>query len=47
VVLRYLPEVGVHIVAGSEDNIKVTYPRDLAIAEALLTQKTASRARPA
>ena len=36
VVLRYLPEVGVHIVAGSEDNIKVTYPRDLAIAEALL-----------
>jgi 2-C-methyl-D-erythritol 4-phosphate cytidylyltransferase len=38
VVLRYLPEVGVHIVAGSEDNIKVTYPRDLAIAEALLKQ---------
>jgi 2-C-methyl-D-erythritol 4-phosphate cytidylyltransferase len=36
VVLHYLPEVGVHIVAGSEDNIKVTYPRDLAIAEALL-----------
>jgi 2-C-methyl-D-erythritol 4-phosphate cytidylyltransferase len=38
VVLRYLPEVGVHIVAGSEDNIKVTYPRDLAIAEALLNR---------
>jgi 2-C-methyl-D-erythritol 4-phosphate cytidylyltransferase len=38
VVLRYLPDVGVHIVPGSEDNIKVTYPRDLAIAEALLTQ---------
>jgi 2-C-methyl-D-erythritol 4-phosphate cytidylyltransferase len=38
VVLRYLPEVGVHLVAGSEDNIKVTYPRDLAIAEALLTK---------
>jgi 2-C-methyl-D-erythritol 4-phosphate cytidylyltransferase len=44
VVLRYLPEVGVHIVAGSEDNIKVTYPRDLAIAEALLTR---ANARPA
>jgi 2-C-methyl-D-erythritol 4-phosphate cytidylyltransferase len=39
VVLRYLPEIGVHIVAGSEDNIKVTYPRDLAIAEALLTNR--------
>jgi 2-C-methyl-D-erythritol 4-phosphate cytidylyltransferase len=40
VVLRYLPDVGVHIVAGSEDNIKVTYPRDLAIAEALLAQRS-------
>jgi 2-C-methyl-D-erythritol 4-phosphate cytidylyltransferase len=36
VVLRYLPDVPVHIVAGSERNIKVTYPGDLAIAEALL-----------
>jgi 2-C-methyl-D-erythritol 4-phosphate cytidylyltransferase len=36
VVLRYLPEVPVHIVAGSESNIKVTYPGDLAVAEALL-----------
>lgn len=36
VVLRYLPEVPVHVVAGSERNIKVTYPADLAIAEALL-----------
>jgi 2-C-methyl-D-erythritol 4-phosphate cytidylyltransferase len=36
VVLRYLPDVPVHIVRGSEHNIKVTYPNDLAIAEALL-----------
>jgi 2-C-methyl-D-erythritol 4-phosphate cytidylyltransferase len=36
VVLRYLPDVQVHIVLGSERNIKVTYPGDLAIAEALL-----------
>lgn len=35
VVLRYLPETPVHIVAGSETNIKITYPNDLAIAEAL------------
>ena len=36
VVLRYLPGVPVHVVQGSERNIKVTYPADLAIAEALL-----------
>ena len=36
VVLRYLPEVDVHIVPGSERNIKITYPQDLAVAEALL-----------
>jgi 2-C-methyl-D-erythritol 4-phosphate cytidylyltransferase len=36
VVLRYLPDVPVHVVPGSESNIKVTYPLDLAIAEALL-----------
>jgi 2-C-methyl-D-erythritol 4-phosphate cytidylyltransferase len=35
VVLRYLPSVPVHIVEGSERNIKVTYPGDLALAEAL------------
>jgi 2-C-methyl-D-erythritol 4-phosphate cytidylyltransferase len=37
VVLRYLPGVPVHVVPGSESNIKVTYPGDLAVAEALLT----------
>jgi 2-C-methyl-D-erythritol 4-phosphate cytidylyltransferase len=36
VVLRYLPDTPVHIVPGSETNLKVTYPTDLAIAEALL-----------
>jgi len=42
VVLRYLPDTPVHVVPGSESNIKVTYPADLAIAEALLRN-----ARPA
>jgi len=37
VVLRYLPDVEVHIVPGSERNIKITYPQDLAVAEALLS----------
>ena len=36
VVLRYLPGVDVHIVPGSERNLKVTYPQDLAVAGALL-----------
>jgi 2-C-methyl-D-erythritol 4-phosphate cytidylyltransferase len=36
VVLRYLPGVDVHIVPGSERNLKITYPQDLAVAEALL-----------
>jgi ribitol-5-phosphate 2-dehydrogenase (NADP+) / D-ribitol-5-phosphate cytidylyltransferase len=36
VVLRYLPDVPVHVVAGNERNIKVTYPADLAVAEVLL-----------
>ena len=38
VVLRYLPDVAVHIVPGSERNIKITYPQDLAVAEALLSE---------
>ena len=37
VVMRYLPGVPVHIVPGSERNIKITYPHDLAVAEALLS----------
>jgi 2-C-methyl-D-erythritol 4-phosphate cytidylyltransferase len=38
VVLRYLPGVEVHIVPGSERNLKITYPGDLAVAEALLAE---------
>lgn len=40
VVLRYLPDIPVHIVPGSELNLKVTYPADLAIAEAILRGST-------
>ena len=48
VVLRYLPDVPVHIVPGSEGNIKVTYPVDLVIAEALLSlADSTGRADPA
>lgn len=36
VVLRYLPDVEVRVVPGSERNIKITYPHDLALAEALI-----------
>ena len=39
VVLRYLPDVRVHIVPGSERNIKITYAQDLAVAEAVLAQR--------
>lgn len=36
IVLRYLPEVEVRVVPGSERNLKVTYPEDMRIAEAAL-----------
>jgi 2-C-methyl-D-erythritol 4-phosphate cytidylyltransferase len=45
VVLRYLPEVKVHVIAGSERNIKITYPQDLAVAETLLSAGRASGER--
>jgi 2-C-methyl-D-erythritol 4-phosphate cytidylyltransferase len=35
-VLRYLPDVPVAVVPGSQRNIKITYPDDLAVAAALL-----------
>jgi 2-C-methyl-D-erythritol 4-phosphate cytidylyltransferase len=41
VVLRYLPDVKVHVVLGSERNIKITYPQDLAIAELMLARDEA------
>jgi 2-C-methyl-D-erythritol 4-phosphate cytidylyltransferase len=36
IVLRYLPDVPVVVVAGSERNLKITYPGDFRIAELLL-----------
>ncbi|GAA2889043.1 bifunctional cytidylyltransferase/SDR family oxidoreductase [Streptosporangium fragile] len=36
VVLRYLPDVPIHVVPGSERNMKVTHPTDLFIADQLL-----------
>jgi 2-C-methyl-D-erythritol 4-phosphate cytidylyltransferase len=42
VVMRYLPDVPVHVVPGSERNIKVTYPHDLTVAEALLNSELSS-----
>jgi ribitol-5-phosphate 2-dehydrogenase (NADP+) / D-ribitol-5-phosphate cytidylyltransferase len=41
IVLRYLPDVPVHIVPGSERNLKITFPRDLVVAEALHQDKPA------
>jgi 2-C-methyl-D-erythritol 4-phosphate cytidylyltransferase len=40
IVLRYLPDVEVRVVPGSERNIKITYPGDLGIAESLLKDST-------
>jgi 2-C-methyl-D-erythritol 4-phosphate cytidylyltransferase len=45
IVLRYLPDVRVHIVPGNERNLKITYPRDLAVAEALLRDAPAPAPR--
>jgi 2-C-methyl-D-erythritol 4-phosphate cytidylyltransferase len=38
VVLRFLPDVPVRVVGGSERNLKVTTPIDLVVAEALLAR---------
>jgi len=46
IVLRYLPDVRVQIVRGSERNLKITFPRDLAVAEALLRESPAPAPRP-
>jgi 2-C-methyl-D-erythritol 4-phosphate cytidylyltransferase len=35
-VLRYLPDVEVRVVPGSERNLKITYPEDMRTAEATL-----------
>ncbi len=39
IVLRYVPDVPVRLVAGSERNIKITYPGDLEVAETLLRRR--------
>ncbi len=46
VVLRYLPDVPVGTVRGSERNLKITYPADLAIAQALLDLEPDVRSMP-
>jgi 2-C-methyl-D-erythritol 4-phosphate cytidylyltransferase len=46
IVLRYLPDVRVHVVPGSERNLKITFPRDLAVAEALLHETPTGSFRP-
>ncbi len=37
VVLRYLPDVPIHVVDGETTNIKITYPEDLVLAEKILS----------
>ena len=39
IVLRYLPDVKVRAVPGSERNLKITYPGDFLIAEAVLAEQ--------
>ncbi len=46
VVLRYLPDVPVGTVGGSERNLKITYPADLAIAQTLLDLEPDGRPLP-
>jgi 2-C-methyl-D-erythritol 4-phosphate cytidylyltransferase len=41
-VLRYLPDVEVRAIPGSERNLKITYPGDLKVAESLLATDPAS-----
>jgi 2-C-methyl-D-erythritol 4-phosphate cytidylyltransferase len=41
-VLRYLPEVEVLAIPGSERNLKITYPSDLRVAESLLAADAAT-----
>jgi 2-C-methyl-D-erythritol 4-phosphate cytidylyltransferase len=47
IVLRYLPEVSVHIVLGSERNLKITFPGDLAVAETMLRDGVRAQHPPA
>ncbi|CAM3557440.1 2-C-methyl-D-erythritol 4-phosphate cytidylyltransferase [Stackebrandtia soli] len=40
VVRRYAPDVPIAVVAGSDDNIKVTHPQDVDLADRLLRDRT-------
>lgn len=40
IVHRYLPDVPIRVVAGSERNLKVTHPLDIVVAEHLATEPT-------
>jgi 2-C-methyl-D-erythritol 4-phosphate cytidylyltransferase len=46
IVLRYLPQVEVRLVRGSEANLKITYPGDLRIAETIIAKSAPPGARP-
>ena len=41
-VLRYLPGVAIAVVAGDAENLKITEPLDLFLAEQLLRRRTGS-----
>ena len=43
VLLRYLPGVPIHVVEGSDRNVKITHPDDLRVAEAYLRGHAAGR----
>ncbi len=47
IVLRYLPDVPVRVIHGSERNLKITYPGDLRLAEAARWRRTLAEPRPA
>ncbi|MGH8793857.1 MAG: SDR family NAD(P)-dependent oxidoreductase [Stackebrandtia sp.] len=47
VVRRYLPDVPIHVVAGSEHNMKVTHPIDVYLVDRLFQLKSHSPPRPA
>ncbi|WP_354642677.1 bifunctional cytidylyltransferase/SDR family oxidoreductase [Kitasatospora camelliae] len=46
VVLRYLPDTPIHVVAGEERNMKVTQPIDIHIADKLFQLSTSTLAEP-
>ncbi len=46
IVLRYLPEIEVRVVPGSEANLKITYPGDLRIAETIIAKSTPPGSEP-